>query len=32
MMKRTAVMIAAATLACTVGATGVWAAGPGSSG
>lgn len=32
MMKRTAVMIAAATLACTVGANGVWAAGPGSSG
>ena len=32
MMKRTAVMIAAATLACAVGATGVWAAGPGSTG
>ena len=32
MMKRTAVMIAAATLACAVGANGVWAAGPGSSG
>ena len=28
MMKRTAVMIAAATLACAVGATGVWAAPP----
>lgn len=30
-MKRTAMMIAAAALACTVGATGVWAAGPGRS-
>lgn len=28
-MKRTAMMIAATVLACTVGATGVWAAGPG---
>lgn len=30
-MKRTAMMIAAAALACTVGATGVWAVGPGRS-
>ncbi len=28
-MKKTAMMIAAAALACTVGATGVWAAGAG---
>lgn len=27
-MKRTVVMITAAALACTLGATGVWAAGP----
>lgn len=31
-MKRTAVMIATAALACTVGATGAWAAGPGRAG
>ena len=31
-MKRTAMMIAATALACTVGATGVWAAGPGRTG
>lgn len=31
-MKRTAMMMAVAALVCTVGATGVWAAGPGRTG
>lgn len=31
-MKKAAMMMTAALLACTVGATGVWAAGPGRNG